>query len=81
MVTGDFQSYASMVESMELVARLVTRYAIFEELYLQEPSKTTALLAQALVKLYAQILTFLAKAVKYFTQGSTSMPSHLCTAG
>lgn len=59
-----------MVESVEAMARIISRYAIFEDIYLRHPSPATKKLKEALVGLYAAILLYLSK-VKAFFQQST----------
>lgn len=60
-----------MVEGVEKVTRMVSRYAIFEMVYMQHLSAASAALESALVTLYASILNFLGKACHLFGQGST----------
>lgn len=56
---------------MEIIARIVTRYREFERLYLQETkSDLELMLEKALIRLYAEILTHLASAVRYFGENS-----------
>ena len=66
VAVNDIQTFGTMVESLELISRLITRYAIFEELYIQRASTLRGELLKALVILYAKILTVLADATKYF---------------
>lgn len=57
------------MEGAEIVARKISRYAIFENLYLDRvhPATTpTKSLEGALVRLYAFILQYLAKSKTYF---------------
>ena len=63
---NDIQTFGTMVESLERISRLITRYAIFEELYIKRASTLRGELLKALVILYAKILTVLADATKYF---------------
>ena len=61
-----------MVEGMELVSNLVTRYAIFEKLYLRTVTGSEAeaggkdQLALAIVKLYIAVLKYLSNARRYY---------------
>jgi hypothetical protein len=67
-----------MLEGMELVSNLITRYAIIEDLYLQTTSAAKDRLTQPLVKLYAAILKYLSKARRYYdrnTAGAFACPS------
>ena len=66
MVVNDKKVFGEMIENLEAVSHLITRYAILEELYLQQNSTARDKLEEMVVHLYAEILTFLAKARKYF---------------
>lgn len=66
MAVNDKTAFGEMIESLEAVSHLITRYAILEELYLQRSSAARDKLEDMVVRLYAEILTFLAKARKYF---------------
>ena len=59
---------------METISRLISRYAIFEAAYLQPsshtPSEAQEKLSEALVSLYSAILTWLAKAGRYYKQST-----------
>ena len=75
---NDKKSFEEMIESLEIVSHLITRYAVFEELYLQRESTARHELEDMVVRLYAEILTFLAKARKYLQSSATSKKS-ICT--
>ncbi|PVH75424.1 hypothetical protein DL98DRAFT_349601, partial [Cadophora sp. DSE1049] len=62
---NDTTVYSGMVEDLEMVARLMARFHELERLYLLSPSAADDQLSNALVKVYAAILEFLAKAVKF----------------
>lgn len=62
-----------MYDGIEMITNLIGRYAIFEDLYLQGTSKASDLLKQAIVKLYASALTYLAEAMRYFGQNTASV--------
>lgn len=55
-------------DGIELIVSLIGKYAIFEEIYLQETTPATDILKPAITKLYASILTFLAEAKNYCVQ-------------
>jgi hypothetical protein len=55
-------------DGIEIIVSLTGKYAIFEELYLQESTPATDILKPAITKLYASILTFLAGAKNYCVQ-------------
>ena len=69
---SDTQTFGAMIETLETVSRLITRYAMFEELYLQRASSVRAELLEALTILYTEILTVLANANKYFRTSTLS---------
>jgi len=63
---NDAETFGSMAEGLEHVSNLITRYAIFENLYLQVDSAVDDQLADAIVRLYTAILTYLSKASRYY---------------
>lgn len=72
VAVNDKKNFEELIESMEVVSHLITRYAIFEELYLQRESAARHELEDKIVRLYAEVLTFLAKARKYLQSSATS---------
>lgn len=64
-----------MLQGVDAIANTITRYAIFEGIYLESHPLTPAetQLAESLTKLYASILVFLGKALHYYSK-STAMP-------
>ena len=72
---NDFNKFASVVEGATLIAELICRYAIFEDLYLRYSSPATDELKRALVKLYTAAMIYLSKAKNYFDQNSASKDS------
>ena len=60
------------IANLEAVSHLITRYAILEELYLQRNSAARVKLEDMVVRLYAEVLTYLAKAEKYFKNPTKS---------
>ncbi|KAL8992531.1 MAG: hypothetical protein Q9169_007030 [Polycauliona sp. 2 TL-2023] len=57
---------------LETVAHCITRYAIFEQVYAQRNTTASSELESALTALYAELLTFLAKAKRYFQTPTAS---------
>lgn len=56
---------------METIARIVIRYREFERIYLQGMKlELDLMLEEALTRLYAEILTHLARAVRFFGEKS-----------
>ena len=72
---NDKKTFEELIENLEAVSYLITRYAIFEELYLQRESATRNKLEDMIIHLYAEVLTFLAKARKYLQSSATSKES------
>lgn len=68
-----------MVEGIELVSNLITRYAIFEKLYLRTATGLEAgaegrdQLAQAILKLYTTVLKYLSNAKCYFSRHTSGV--------
>ena len=60
------------IANLEAVSHLITRYAILEELYLQRNSAARVKLEDMVVRLYAEVLTYLAKAKEYFKSPTKS---------
>lgn len=75
MAVNDKKAFGEMVENLETVSHLITRYAILEELYLQRYSAARDKLEDVVVHLYVEILTFLAKARQYFQTSAKSEKS------
>lgn len=69
---NDKRALGETIENLEAVSHLITRYAILEELYLQRNSAARDKLEDMVVRLYAEILTFLARARKYFQSSAKS---------
>ena len=72
---NDKKTFEDLIENLEAVSHLITRYAIFEELYLQRESAARHELEDMIVRLYAEVLTFLAKARKYLQSSAKSKKS------
>ncbi len=75
VAVNDKRAFGETVENLEIVSYLITRYAILEELYLQRKSVARDKLEAMVVRLYAEVLTLLAKAKKYFQSSTTSKES------
>ena len=63
---SDTQLFGFMVKGLETASHLITRYAIFEHVYMQRQTALSAELESALTILNAEVLIFLARAKKYF---------------
>ena len=68
----DVRRYATVVEGIENVSKIITYYTIMESIYFRKHVKTTEEAKNALVDLYTSILSFLAKARKYLSRSSMS---------
>ena len=64
---------------MEFISDIITRYAIFEKLYLRTSAGSATKpepeehLNEALCKLYAAVLQFLSKAKRYYNRTTTGI--------
>lgn len=70
-----------MVEGLEIVARVVARYSIFEEIYLTAASKAQQHLTEQLVELNAAILRYLCSAKKYYGRNTASKCQECAISG
>ena len=68
---SDIVKFDFVVEGAESIARMLGRYAIFEEIYLRRTSKASMELENALVRLYSTILMYESKAKRFFDQSSS----------
>lgn len=67
---NDVQTFGAIAESLETCSMSIARCSIIELLYLRESSMARKDLEDALVRLYAAILTLLSKALSYYGQSS-----------
>lgn len=70
VAVGDIVKFDFIVEGAESIARMLARYAIFEDIYLRRISKASKELENALVRLYSTILIYQSKAKSFFDQSS-----------
>ncbi|THY57822.1 hypothetical protein D6C99_02410 [Aureobasidium pullulans] len=77
---SDTHVFENLVEGLEIVARVVARYSIFEEIYLTAASKAQQHLTEQLVELYAAILRYLCSAKKYYDRNTASKSRMIVTA-
>ena len=66
-----------MFDGLECVSRLVTRYALVEAMYLKGRSLLEEQLCNALTRVYASILVFLAHSKRYFVRCTSGKPKYL----
>lgn len=77
---NDIQTHDAIAEGLEQTCSLITRYAMVEGLYLHINLPSEEQLIDSLVCLYAAILDFLSRAIRYYsrnTGGSTSTSTRL----
>ncbi|KAL8822882.1 MAG: hypothetical protein Q9191_006391 [Dirinaria sp. TL-2023a] len=68
---SEIQVFGAMADDLENIARIITRYREFERLYLQATkSELELMLQKALIRLYVEILTRLARGVSFFREKS-----------
>ncbi|CAG8159947.1 unnamed protein product [Penicillium salamii] len=69
---SDNACFESTINGLESVARLISRYASFEALYLKKGTSMYPELQSMLATLYTQVLHFLANGIKYFSQSTAT---------
>ncbi|KAJ4186933.1 hypothetical protein NW759_016926 [Fusarium solani] len=70
VAVGDLNTYTSLLERTVDIAETICRNALVESLLNDSQSQTAKEVNHALVKLYASILAYLAKAKSYYEQNS-----------
>ncbi|KAF7509247.1 hypothetical protein GJ744_008141 [Endocarpon pusillum] len=68
--TNDIAVFSHVSEAVESISGLITRYTVFENLYLHEDCKSTPKLYDSICELYTAILRYLSKAKAYFSGNS-----------
>ena len=71
VAVGDIVKFDFVVDGTESIARMLGRYAIFEDIYLRHTSKASNELKNALIRLYSTILLYQSKAKSFFDQSSS----------
>jgi hypothetical protein len=67
MAVNDSQQFGHLLEGIEMITHLISRYAIFEDLYLNQNTSTSVQLEQALIRPYTLVLRYLSKAKKFYS--------------
>ncbi|KAI4129777.1 MAG: hypothetical protein LQ338_002087 [Usnochroma carphineum] len=67
---NDLQTFGAMAEGLETVSSHITRCALYEQLYLSRPSKVRPDLELILLRFYTAILTYLARARRYYAKST-----------
>lgn len=68
------QTFDAILEGMERISNLISRYAIFEDLYLHPQLKSYTGLEAALTELYRRVLKYLSKAKRFYSKSTSGMP-------
>jgi hypothetical protein len=69
---NDVQKFAVVLEGVEIISNLLVRNDIYTMLYLRGNAVTTNEMERCMVELYISILSFLAKAKRYYTRNTPS---------
>ncbi|EEB95754.1 hypothetical protein MPER_05225, partial [Moniliophthora perniciosa FA553] len=69
-MTADFDKFSFAIEGIEYICRLIPRSWILEQLYLHGRFEEETLLRNALVRVYAKTLGYLAQAKAYFQKNT-----------
>ena len=72
MTINDTQRYAIIIEGVETISRSLVKCEILERLYLHEVLEATDQLKRCLVDTYVFILSFLAKAKRFYQKNTAS---------
>ena len=72
IAVNDSSTFQEMAEGIELVAAMITRYAVVESLYLLEDSSLKTQLIDGITKLYVAILKYLGIARTYYDKSTLS---------
>lgn len=72
IAVNDIIQFAFVVESMNSIAQLIARYALFESLYLRQDTPAARELEKTVVQLYVRVLIYLSKAKSYLEQNTAS---------
>jgi hypothetical protein len=72
VTVNNVQIFGAMAEGIEVVTQLMLRYALFETVYFRDADgvKVQELIKPPLVKLYAAVLRYLAKAKLYYDRST-----------
>jgi hypothetical protein len=70
VVVVDNEAFAAMVEGLEKATKVISRYSVFEAVYLKSETAGTHQLRTSLVALYASVLTFLGESYRHFAKNT-----------
>lgn len=74
--TGDFETYAAIVDGLETVTRLIARFRVFEEIYLPRDTAANDQLKASLTRLYSRVLIYLSECARYYERSTGGMHIH-----
>ena len=66
---NDVQLFGSLTEGLEVVCKIIARYAAIEKLYLRQSTSIENQLENSIIAVYASILSFFSKCQKFFDLG------------
>ena len=72
MSVANVQQYTVILEGLEIVAHMITKYRIVESLYLDHGAQLTDQLRSGIVELYTLLLSFLCKARRFYEKAMLS---------
>lgn len=78
IAVSDVQTFGTMVEGVDRISALITRYAKLESTVLLRTCDLTSQLSSALVKLYGSVLKYLANTCRYYRKSTLSEEPCLC---
>jgi hypothetical protein len=78
---SDTETFGAMIVGLEYISNVITRYATFENLYLNRDSALKDQLAESIVRLYATILIYLSKASRYYDRKTGGMSKQSLPCG
>ena len=66
IAVSDKHIFTTVIKDLKIITHLITWCAIFEDLYMQRDLAARDELKAALIRLYAEVLMYLAKVKQYF---------------
>ena len=80
-MVNEHQTNGALLEGLEYITSLIARFAMVEGLYLKEHTVASEQLSNAIIRLYSAVLSFLAKAGKFYSRNTTgdSVPNAFCS--
>ncbi|THY03737.1 hypothetical protein D6D02_08094 [Aureobasidium pullulans] len=69
---NDAKTFDAMIEGLEIISRVVTRYGLVEILYMKGTSDAQKQLREQLIVLYAAVLRYLCKARRFYSHNTAA---------